>query len=257
MRPALYLVLTLLLAPYVAAQESRVITCLGRIEPDGGVVRLAGPSGLGSVIVDLKVAEGDWVEKGQVIAITDDYAVRSAERARLQAELEDARGKLKREQKLGKSLASSASALESLTLSVKAAEASLAAADAMVEQAVVRAPIKGQIIDVHARPGERVGVEGVVEVARTDRMYAVAEVYETDIINVKPGQKARVISPALPATATGTVERIGLKVGRMDVLGMDPVADTDARVVEVHILLDEPELVSALTNLQVQAEIIP
>ena len=31
---------------------ARTITSLGRIEPAGGVVRLAGPSGLGSVIMD-------------------------------------------------------------------------------------------------------------------------------------------------------------------------------------------------------------
>jgi len=100
-------------------------------------------------------------------------------------------------------------------------------------------------------------VEGVVELGRTDKMYAVAEVYETDIINVKPGQQARVLSPALPAPLSGTVESIGLKVGRMDVLGLDPVAQADARVIEVHILLDEPKAVSHLTNLQVEVEITP
>ena len=43
----------------------------------------------------------------------------------------------------------------------------------------------GQILYVHTSPGERVGVKGVVEIGRTDKMYAVAEVYETDIIHVK------------------------------------------------------------------------
>jgi HlyD family secretion protein len=48
-----------------------------------------------------------------------------------------------------------------------------------------------------------------------------------------------------------------MKVGRMDVLGMDPVAEADARVIEVDILLDEVEPVRALTNLQVEVEITP
>ena len=56
---------------------------------------------------------------------------------------------------------------------------------------------------------------------------------------------------------TGTVEKIGLKVGRMDVLGMDPVAEADARVIEVDILLDDVDSVKALTNLQVEVEISP
>jgi HlyD family secretion protein len=102
-----------------------------------------------------------------------------------------------------------------------------------------------------------VGVEGLVELGRTDKMYAVAEVYETDIIYVKAGQKASIISPALPGPVSGTVENIGLKVGRMDVLGMDPVAEADARVIEVGILLDDPEMVGHLTNLQVEVEITP
>lgn len=88
-------------------------------------------------------------------------------------------------------------------------------------------------------------------------MYAVAEVYETDIILIKVGQRAKVSSPALAAPVSGTVESIGMKVGRMDVLGMDPVAEADARVIEVDILLDEVEAVSALTNLQVEVEITP
>jgi len=45
-------------------------------------------------------------------------------------------------------------------------------------------------------------------------------------------------------------------IGRMDALGTDPIAKTDARVVEVFILLDEPETLSALTNLQVEVEIL-
>jgi HlyD family secretion protein len=88
-------------------------------------------------------------------------------------------------------------------------------------------------------------------------MYAIAEVYETDIIHVKPGQTASISSPALAQPVSGTVERVGLKVGRMDVLGMDPVAEADARVIEVDILLDDVEAVKALTNLQVEVEITP
>lgn len=86
-------------------------------------------------------------------------------------------------------------------------------------------------------------------------MYAVAEVYENDIARVRAGQRARVSSPALPGVLLGRVERLGLKVDKNDVLSTDPVADVDARVIEVEILLDEPELVAALTNLRVDIEI--
>jgi HlyD family secretion protein len=238
-----------------ALAQSRTISSLGRIEPEGGVVRLAGPSGLGSVIMDLKVAEGDLVEKGQVIAVLDSYAVRRGELTQLEVQLESANKQLQREQKLGRAMATSASKLETLELEVKAADAALVAARASLNLALVKAPFAGQIIYVHAHPGERVGVEGVVELGRTSAIYAVAEVYETDIIHIKTGQSATISSPALAAPVKGTVQHIGLKVGRMDVLGMDPIAEADARVVEVDILLDDNSAVKGLINLQVEVEI--
>ena len=258
MRAVVVLFSALLFSVCAFSQSTpRVITSLGRIEPAGGVIRLSGPSGIGSVIMELKVSAGDWVEKGELIAILDTYAVRRADQVRLQAELDNAKKKLARERKLSRAVASAAATVENLELNVKAAGAAVTAADAMLVLSTVLAPSKGQILYIHAQPGERVGLEGVVEIGRTDQMYAVAEVYETDIIYVREGQKARIISPALPGPEMGTVESIGLKVGRMDVLGMDPVAQADARVIEVHILLDDPTVVSSLTNLQVEVEITP
>ena len=245
-----------LAASTLQAQE-RVVSSLGRIEPAGGVIRLAGPSGLGSVIVELRVEEGDQVKKGEIIAMLDSYPVRQADKARLDAELLNNRKQLEREQKLAKSMASSASKIESLELNVKAAEAAVAAARAMLNLSLVKAPKDGQILYVHAYPGERVGAKGVVEIGDTSKMYAVAEVYETDIILAKVGQRAQITSPALASPVSGTVESIGMKVGRMDVLGMDPVAEADARVIEVDILLDEADAVRSLTNLQVEVEITP
>ena len=88
-------------------------------------------------------------------------------------------------------------------------------------------------------------------------MFAVAEVYETDIGRVKAGQHATVTSPALPKPISGSVEKVGLKIGRLDAVGADPVAKTDARVVEVEIRLEDPAAVANLTNLQVEVEITP
>jgi HlyD family secretion protein len=50
------------------------------------------------------------------------------------------------------------------------------------------------------------------------------------------------------------VEDIGLKIAKKDVLGTDPVADADARVVEVKIRLDlsDSKKVASLTNLKVK-----
>jgi len=140
---------------------------------------------------------------------------------------------------------------------VAVAMANLQRAEAELETAIVRSPIDGQVIKIHAEAGELVGEMGIAELGKTDRMYVVAEVYETDVKRVQPGQRARITSPAFSGALGGRVERVGLQVSKNDVLNTDPAADTDTRVVEVRIRLDESDRVAGLTNLQVNVEIDP
>jgi HlyD family secretion protein len=120
----------------------------------------------------------------------------------------------------------------------------------------VRAPIAGEILKVIAKAGEAVsGATGVVEMGNTKQMYAVAEVYETDVNLVKPGQKATISSEVLKGEISGTVEQISLRVAKNDVLGTDPATRTDVRVIEVKIRLNESEKVAGFTNMQVKVRI--
>jgi len=142
------------------------------------------------------------------------------------------------------------------------AESRIASAEAVVtrwqselERAYVRAPFAGRILDIHAKVGELVGADGVLEIGRVQQMYAIAEVYETDIRHVKVGQKARVKSDALPRPVTGTVTRIRPKVQKLDQIGTDPAARKDARIIEVEVKLDDSAAAAALSLLQVEVEI--
>ncbi|MEJ2322814.1 MAG: efflux RND transporter periplasmic adaptor subunit [Gammaproteobacteria bacterium] len=261
MRPELKLlpIITIVFS-FSALAEERVVSSLGRLEPENGVVQLAGPSGgglTGAVIKTLQVTEGDWVEKDQVVAHLASYVLRRGEVARLNAIVANARSEVTRQKNLDKSSLTSKVNLDEAQLNLDIALADLAAAEASLELAVVRAPLRAQVLEIHAYPGERVGSEGIIELGRTDRMYAVAEVYETDITRVKVGQRANVQTPAMDTALTGEVERVSLKVGRLDVVGTDPIAKTDARVVEVFILLDDSAAVSRFTNMQVKVEIQP
>jgi RND family efflux transporter MFP subunit len=233
------------------------VAALGRIEPHHGVRRVAGPPRPAVVIRELKVEEGDRVEKGQVLATLAGIGVERAEVARLTAELDNAERELKRHRELQSKRVSSESELRAFELARDVARANLERAQAELELSTVRAPMDGQVLKVHARDGERVGPDGIVELGATSEMYAVAEVYETDIGRVRVGQPAVVRSPALPKELTGTVERVGLEIGKKDVLSTDPVADADARVVEVEIRLAEPQLAAALTHLRVEVWIGP
>lgn len=150
---------------------------------------------------------------------------------------------------------------------LQVAIANLQRAKAELETSAVRSPITGQVLKIHAREGEQVGNQFgssstencncIAELGKTDQMYAVAEVYETDVAKIRRGQKATITSAAFSGPISGTVEQVGLQVRKNDVLNTDPAANTDARVVEVKIRLDDSRLVAGMTNLQVNVEIAP
>jgi HlyD family secretion protein len=75
--------------PAVVIPEIKTVTALGRIEPEGEVIKLSAPiSGEGSQVEKILVQEGDMVTKGQVIAILNN-------RERLQAELTAAKAEVR------------------------------------------------------------------------------------------------------------------------------------------------------------------
>ena len=72
-------------------------------------------------------------------------------------------------------------------------------------------------------------------------MEAELEVFQNMVSRVAVGQSVSISSSALGETAlTGKVARIGTLVGRQKVTADDPAANTDARVLEVIVALDEP-----------------
>ncbi|MGH7894177.1 MAG: efflux RND transporter periplasmic adaptor subunit [Candidatus Binatia bacterium] len=240
-----------------AAGAPRRVTALGRIEPKDGILRIAGPSRPSVVISRLLVEEGDRVQTGQELAELDTVTADEAAVSKAQAALRNAEAELGRVRPLVAERIASQEALDNAQLHVDTARADLVAARSILDLDVVRAPAGGQVVKIYARRGERVGPNGLAELAQNDEMFAVAEVYETDIGRVKVGQRAAVKSPAFDGELTGKVDRIGMKIGKQDILDTDPVARTDARVVEVHVKLDEARRAAGLSNLQVEVAIEP
>jgi len=140
-----------------------------------------------------------------------------------------------------------------------AAQASVAKARADLAQASIRAPIAGRILEIHARPGERVGSDGLLDMGATDAMMVKAEVYESDVGRLQVGQRAVATATPFDTPLTGVLERIGLQVQRQAIVDAAPAANTDARVVEAWIRLDaaSSEPASRFTNLQVRVQIEP
>ena len=140
---------------------------------------------------------------------------------------------------------------------LEAAQKAVKSAEANLDLAYVRSPQDGQIIKIHTWPGELVNNDGIVSIGNTKQMYVTAEVYETDINQVKLGQSATIKAEGIVDDLQGIVDEIGLQIATKDVLGTDPVADADARVVEVKIRLtpEDSQKVATLTNLQVNVVI--
>jgi HlyD family secretion protein len=73
----------------IAIPEIKTVTALGRIEPEGEVIKLSAPvSGEGSRVEKILIREGDMVKVGQAIAILDNSD-------RLQAELTEAKAEVR------------------------------------------------------------------------------------------------------------------------------------------------------------------
>lgn len=140
--------------------------------------------------------------------------------------------------------------VDSAIAAVKRSETELA-------QAIIRAPMEVQILKIHARLGEKIGDNGIADLGQTERMMAVAEVYQTDISKVKLGQEATITGQAFSGEVKGTVAEIGLQVKRQNVFSNQPGENLDRRVIEVKIRLnpEDSKRVEGLTNLQVQTAI--
>lgn len=140
---------------------------------------------------------------------------------------------------------------------VDSAIASLKRSQTELEQSYIRAPITGQVIKIHTRPGEKMSENGIAELAPNSQMVAIAEVYQSDISKVKLGQTAIITGQAFAGEVKGKVSQIGLEVKRQNVFANQPGENMDRRVIEVKISInpEDVEKVSGLTNLQVQTAI--
>ncbi|MBU7582610.1 MAG: ABC exporter membrane fusion protein [Nostoc sp. TH1S01] len=147
--------------------------------------------------------------------------------------------------------------VQAARMEVENAIAALKRAQTDLQAAYIKAPMNGQILKIHTRVGEKMSDQGIADLAQTEQMIAVSEVYQTDIGKVKLGQTATITSPAFNGELRGEVFYIGLQVNRQNVFSNEPGENLDSRVVEVKIRLnpEDSKKVAGLTNLQVQTAI--
>jgi len=181
-------------------------------------------------LVYLGVVEGDKVRKGEIIArLQDDDVKASLDEAKAnlelnQATLADAKWNYQRDQNLLKSGSITESVFENAETQYKKAEASVdvakanvQAAEVAVENTLIRAPFDGTVLTKDADVGEIVapmagGMNSrgaVVTIADMSSLQVEADVSESNIEKVKPGQDCQITLDAYPdVTYDGYVAKI-------------------------------------------------
>jgi HlyD family secretion protein len=127
--------------------------------------------------------------------------------------------------------------------------------------ATVTAPQDGQILKIIARPGDKIGDDGLLEMADTSKMVVTAEVYQTDMQGISIGQPATITADGFKGSLRATVYQVNRQVQRQSIFAGEPGENMDQRVFEVKLRLDPKDLertnVKFASNLQVNVVFDP
>jgi multidrug resistance efflux pump len=108
------------------------------------------------------------------------------------------------------------------------------------EQALVRSPLDGIVIQIYSRQGERVAQNGIAKIVDLSQLRVLADVDELHVGRIAAGGKVEVTFRGSPTVYMGTISRVAPTVKRMQRMEPDGGSSTDARVVQVEIQLDDP-----------------
>lgn len=251
-------------SPYIAVVN-------GKADVEGGIINVAARRG--GIVRDVYVQEGDFVQKGQILARQEDDEARLA-LARAQAQVMQARsqvaalevqlGAARREQERMQRLAATnfiaaqkvdeaADSVREVQARLEAQKASIAVTEASANEAaynleltIIRAPVDGQIIRRFANPGagaSTLNVSNMFDLEPKAPRIVRAEVTEANIPQVFIGQDIEIV-PETDNTKSypGKVLRRAGLFGSRKLQTDDPSQRTDDRVVEVVVSADTAPL---------------
>ncbi len=213
------------------ASLPRIVVASGTVSAWEEVPVGAETGGLTATVVH--VDEGSYVRQGQPLVQMNDVLLRAQMRQQ-QASVQTAEANVARDdaalaraQELKEKGFLSQAALDKALADQRASAANLAAARAglaetrtRVEQAVIRAPVSGQIISRSVTRGQIIqqGAE-LFRMVRDGRLELDAQIPETDLPALAPGQSARITASQVAPT-TGTVRIVTPEVDAQTRLGI-------------------------------------
>jgi len=254
------------------------VAALGQLSPSGEIRQLAAPiSQFGSSprITELLVNEGDFVKKGDVLAIFENRKKLISDLDRnnnliktIEEEISLKLDQIKRyELALSKDVYSfvKLSQRKNELLNLQKQKINHIGEKKNIEidlfNSKLRSPIDGFILEINTRVGERPKNQGILDIGSSQKMEALIEVYESDIDRVFISQNVELSSEngGFKKILKGKVIRISPQVKQRKVLSTDPTGDADSRIVEVLVKLDKEsvDIVQNYAGMKVIAKFIP
>jgi len=254
------------------------VAALGQLSPSGEIRQLAAPiSQFGSSprVVEILVNEGDFVKKGDILAIFENREKLISDLERNENLIDIIKDEifLKKDQIKRYELALSKDAYSFVEFSQRKDELlklqkqkiNLIGDQKNIKvdlfNSKLRSPIDGFILGINTKVGERPKNEGILDIGSSQKMEALIEVYESDIDRVFITQNVELSSEngGFQKILKGNVIRISPQVKQRKVLSTDPTGDADSRIIEVLVKLDQDsiEIVQNYAGMKVIAKFIP
>jgi HlyD family secretion protein len=248
------------------------VTALGRLTPEGDLVKLSVPAGTagGSEVVDRWfVREGDPISKGQILARMSSFGQLRASLIAAQSNLDSTRALLpfleiskNRGQQLygdgaisEDEFAKTGASIITKRADIEGARAEVLRARKQLLTAEIRSPLDGNLIRIYSWPGMSETDQGLAVVGRTDRMQVWAQVFQSDVPKLRIGQGATVKPESGGFNGTLRAQLISIigLVSSRDLFATNANNDVNARVVLVKLNLDPGarQQVSRLSGLNV------
>ncbi len=203
---------TVTLAPVRNERVSQKLEALGNARANESVDVSSKSS---NIVTAVKFRDGERVQRGQVLVQLDDAQTR-ADVAAAQATLTDSEGQFNRSRELMQTQALSKSSYEQLEATVKANRARLQAAQARLEDTVIRAPFSGRVglrrvsVGTLISPGAVITTLDDTSVIKLD--FSVPENF---LATLREGLSVRATAPAYPGRSF--VGKVGSIDSRVDV----------------------------------------
>ncbi len=163
-------------------------------------------------IVDLKIEEGDYVRKGQLVAKVNLEEL-NKQKAEIETQLDLAQETYERQKRLwDQNIGSEIQYLQAKN-TVERLEKTLETLDYQLTKSDIYAPITGEIEDLYLKAGEYAAPGApIARILNVNNVQVVANVPENYLRNIKRGERVTIRVPALDYETTAPITEIGSSI---------------------------------------------